>query len=221
MKSILKAALCAATLAAACAVVAVGGGLLDGGAAQASQATPSPYGPLPQKVSTEVSQSQLDSCIAEAETSHVNCESQVPGLAKCMEAQEQCNRAAWESRSATAPYAKPPTAGESVISQAQAIADALQVGAGLGASISANTEADAEQLSMEAADTLLGQDSDPAISANRPVWVVSVAAEVSNQMAPPGSTPVTHPYFTVVLDGYSGAPIESGLGVNALNVPAS
>lgn len=61
---------------------------------------------------------------------------------------------------------------------------------------------------MRAADTLLSQDSDPAISADRPVWVVSVAAEVSNQLTPRGATPVTHQSFTVVLDGYSGASIE-------------
>ena len=220
MKPILKVALSAAILAVVCAVVAVGDGL-TGGSAQASQAAPSQYGPLQQRVNTEVSQAQLDSCIAESETSHVSCESQVPSLAKCMAAGEQCNRAAWESRLATAPYAQPPAAGQSVISQAQAIEGALKLGSGMGASISANTKANAQQLSMQAADTLLGQDSDPAISADRPVWVVSVAADVSNQLAPPGSTPVIHPYFTVVLDGYSGAPIESGLGVNALNVPTS
>ncbi len=221
MKPILKVAFCAAILAVVCAVVVAGSGLLNGGSAQASQTTSSPLGPLPRQASSEVSQAQLDACIAESQTSHVNCESRVPSLAKCMAAGEQCNRAAWESRLAKAPYAQPPAAGQSAISRAQAIADALRVATGLGASISADTKANAEQLSMEGADTLLGQDSDAAISADRPVWVVSVAAEVSNQLARPGSTPVTHPYLTVVLDGYSGAPIESGLGVNALNVPAS
>lgn len=220
MKSFIRVALCATILAAVCAAVAFGGGL-SSGSAQASAAQASQYGPLSAHISTEVSQAQLKACIEEAETTHANCESKVSGLAQCMAAGEQCNREALESRQAAMPEAQAPKEGQSVISKSQAVADALKVGEGLRASISSDTKTDAEQLTMQGADTLLNQNSDPVIPADRPVWVVSVAAEVSNQMTPPGVTPATHQYFTVVLDGYSGAPIEFGLGVNALNVPAS
>jgi hypothetical protein len=220
VKSIIRVTLCASIVVAVCAGVAFGGGF-SSGSAQASAAQTSQYGPLSAHVNTEVSQAQLQACIEEEATTHANCESKVPGLAKCMEAGEQCNREALESRRATMSAAQAPKEGQAVIPQSQAVADALKVGEGLGASISADTKTNSEQLTMQSADALLGQSSDPVISAGRPVWVVTVAAEVSNQMTPPGVTPAKHQEFTVVLDGYSGAVIEFGLGVNALNVSAN
>lgn len=178
-------------------------------------ATTSPIGP-PNSVGN-VDQNKLQQCEAQQATNPTgsNCTDVVPGLADCMAQGLQCNVQAMNQRIAEYPPAQAPAAGAPVTSQTQAIQAALGVGAGIGASTS-GANVVARQMTMSDAVSLLAIAKDPLISADRPVWVVSVDAPVGSLSVPSGHTAVTHPYYTVVMDGYTDYLIVAKLGVDSL-----
>jgi hypothetical protein len=66
------------------------------------------------------------------------------------------------------------------------------------------------------ADKIVSTGESTVVSADRPVWVVTVHAPMTTD-APADMTPKTWPYYTVVEDGYSGFPIVTAIGVNTLS----
>lgn len=166
-----------------------------------------------------VSQTALQHCIA---SSHANCEAQVPGLSKCMAAGLQCNASAQVGATAIKPFAQTSVpSGMPLITRSSALTKAFADGAQLQAQVTSSTKTVAEEMTRAAADSLTGQVLNPALAANYPVWVVSVDATVTNSFGLPGAPPVTHPYYTVLLDGYTGSLIMSAAGVDSLHASTS
>ena len=164
-----------------------------------------------------VNQAALQRCITSA---HANCESQIPRLSKCMASGLTCNAASQVG------VVEPPTMASvrtrtPLISRSSALADAYRFGAALQAHITSSTKAVAKQMTNAAADALTRQVINPALAANYPVWVVSVAANVTNLFGIAGRPEATQPFYTVVLDGYTGRIIMSASGVDSLNAAAS
>ena len=164
-----------------------------------------------------VNQLQLQQCMA---SGHQNCESQVPGLSQCMSEQLQCNAQARTGTTPTTVSSSSPSSS-TVISKSTAVSDSLIDASAFQAKVSSATKTASQQMALSVADSLLGQNLNPSLPRSYPVWVVSVDAQVTNLLGKPGVAPVAHPYFTVVLDGYSGRILEAGLGVDSLNVAGS
>lgn len=181
----------------------------------ASQAQASPISSP--SVVNGVNQAALQQCIA---SSHANCESQVPGLSKCMASGHECNAGSRVGVAQPSAVTSVRT-GTPLVSRSSALTDAFRLGAALQAHITSSTKASAKQMTNAAADALTGQVINPALAANYPVWVVSVAATVTNLFGIAGRPEATQPFYTVVLDGYTGSVIMSASGVDSLNAAAS
>jgi hypothetical protein len=72
-------------------------------------------------------------------------------------------------------------------------------------------------MDIQAANRLLGQQADPSLPNDYPVWVVSVVETVGEPYQMWGAPQNNRPYYTVVLAGYTGQPIEAGIGADSLN----
>jgi len=112
-----------------------------------------------------------------------------------------------------------PSSG-TVISQSKAVANALLYGVNLGGHATATTKTAAKEMDIQAANRLLGQHADPWLPNGYPVWVVSVVETVGEIYQMWGAPQNNQPYYTVVLNGYTGQPIEAGIGADSLNAAA-
>jgi len=107
-----------------------------------------------------------------------------------------------------------------VISQPKAVADALLYGVNLGGHAAATTKTAAKEMDIRAANRLLGQHADPPLPNSYPVWMVSVVETVGQIYQMWGAPQNNQPYYTVVLNGYTGKAIEAGIGADSLNAAA-
>ena len=196
-----------------------------------SQVTPSPSShvtpassssPVTPAVLNGVNQAQLQHCMA---TTHGNCAVTVPGLSQCMAKGLRCDASTNVGQATPAPKvtqpADQPSSG-TVISQSKAVADALLYGANMGGHATAATKMAAKEMDIQAANRLLGQQADPSLRNDYPVWVVSVVEVVGNLYQLPGGPAKTNtqPCYTVLLNGYTGQVMEVGMGADSLNAVA-
>jgi hypothetical protein len=165
------------------------------------------------QVDPTVTQTQLQQCLAANATSPTgaSCDTTVKGLKTCMAQGLQCNAAALAQRVASYPPAEVPAPTATVISKTIAVAEARKA----SPDATAGSPAAAEQVTYTQAVALVGDGATPLITSTRSVWVVTVTAPMPT-MGSPTQTPETQPFYTVVLDGYSGYPIVTAIGVDAL-----
>jgi hypothetical protein len=188
-----------------------------------SQVAPaSSSSPVTPAVLNGVNQAQLQHCIA---TTHGNCAVTVPGLSQCMAKKLRCDASSNVGQATPAPRATQPAGQPSsgtVISQSKAVADALLYGANMGGHATAATKMAAKEMDIQAANRLLGQQADPSLPNDYPVWVVSVVEVVGNLYQLPGGPAKTNtqPCYTVLLNGYTGQVMEVGMGADSLNAAA-
>jgi len=207
-------------------VLVIGGGQATP-ARLSSQVTPVPprsqvapassSNPATPAVLNGVNQAQLQHCMA---TTHGNCAVTVPGLSQCMAKKLRCDASSNVGQATPVPKASQPAdqpSSGTVISQSKAVADAFAYGVNLGGHATAATKTAAKEMDIQAANHLLGQQADPSLPNDYPVWMVSVVETVGEIYQMWGSPQNNRPYYTVVLNGYTGQVIESGIGADSLN----
>lgn len=152
-----------------------------------------------------VDQVALHRCMAQSPP--VNCESQVPGLAQCMQQGLSCNEAAEADRRANYGPTRPVTDFGAPMTQAEAVAAALGTNP-------PTTRTVARQMTYEELLTLAGQQPDEGISLGRVVWVVTVHGSIPTMGNPHNASQVAQVY-TVVIDAASKQVIEVIFGNHA------